>query len=243
MSSNQAGSSDHPIALECGWWMPSSERHMNAWMRSINDYDPVGKRFRYQGRKIDACMEACHLLGKGFDVALDIGAHIGTWSYYLAQRFNRVFAWEPIAIHRTCFKKNVTRPNVTLYSKALAEQSGHLVLSKDQNSSGDTKVIAGGSSSVGPNDEKVEADQLDSYISNINGGTVDFIKVDCEGYEYFVLRGGENLLLANKPVVLVEQKPKKGSFYGIGDQSAVLYLKGLGAKLIKEMGGDFLMAW
>ena len=42
-----------------------------------------------------------------FDVALDIGAHVGIWSRRLAEKFKTVVAFEPVPSHIECWKKNM----------------------------------------------------------------------------------------------------------------------------------------
>ena len=32
----------------------------------------------------------------------------------------------------------------------------------------------------------------------------DFIKIDVEGFEYFVLKGGQNLLIKHQPIIWIE---------------------------------------
>ena len=72
---------------------------------------------------------------------------------------------------------------------------------------------------------------------------VDFIKIDCEGYELHVLRGAEQTILNNKPVIIVEQKVGKGKKYGYADDAAVKYLKDLGMKVHQVISGDYIMVW
>jgi hypothetical protein len=72
---------------------------------------------------------------------------------------------------------------------------------------------------------------------------VDLIKIDVEGYEYFVIKGGEKTILENKPAIIVEQKTGFGGRYGISDKSAVDHLESLGAVVRKELAGDYILSW
>ena len=81
-------------------------------------------------------------------------------------------------------------------------------------------------------------------LDDFNFQNVDFIKIDCEGYEYFVLRGAEKTLLQNKPCIIVEQKPETGmEKYGIGITDGVKYLESLGAKRRASIQGDYILSW
>ena len=165
---------------------------------------------------------------RSFHTAIDVGAHIGLWSFNLAQHFEMVHAFEPVAEHRECFAKNVRAEEVVLHDCALGAAPGRVSMDVASGSSGDSKVTAG---------DEVEVRTLDSFgIRN-----VDFIKVDCEGYEENVLRGAEQTILQWKPTIIVEQKREMASRFGLQPLGAVEYLKGLGYKQVAEHGGDFVM--
>jgi hypothetical protein len=78
---------------------------------------------------------------------------------------------------------------------------------------------------------------LDSF--NLND--VDLIKIDCEGYELFVIQGGIETIKRCRPAIIVEQKPGHGEAYGLSDTEAVSFLKDMGYKLVKEMAGDYIL--
>lgn len=227
---------DNEIVLFDGWRMPATERSMNAWMSDV--MDRWNGRIAYQGHKIRRAIDICKTLGRD-GVALDIGAHIGTWSYYLAHHFKKVVAWEPIALHARCFRMNVTASNVDLHECALGEEEGEVLMHMNESSTGDSRVV---SKMDGGRSCSVKVKRLDSFDASI-GGPVALVKIDCEGYEYFVLRGGESILLRDKPVIVVEQKPGKGSFYGLKDDSAVTYLESLGAVKLDCISGDYFLIW
>jgi hypothetical protein len=69
---------------------------------------------------------------------------------------------------------------------------------------------------------------------------IDFLKIDCEGYEYFVIKGGEETIKRTKPVIIVEQKPGKGAQYGIKDDAACTLLEAWGAKRQQVISGDYI---
>jgi len=83
-----------------------------------------------------------------------------------------------------------------------------------------------------------EVDDMD-----LIGPRVDFVKLDCEGYELFALRGGAQLLARSRPCVMVEQKPGRATKFGLPATGAVDYLQSLGAKLRFELSGDFCLSW
>jgi len=207
-----------------GWYFPDGETHLVDWLKKNGH--PLNGRNAYQAKKQVAALSLC----KSFRTAVDVGAHCGLWAYNLAHRFNVVHAFEPIATHRQCFERNVDMPNVHLHAVALGEQLANVGMFTAPSSSGDSIVSGEGD---------IPMRRLDEFDLQ----DVDFCKLDCEGYELYALRGGEETLKRCKPVVCVEQKPGKAQQFGLKEIGAVNYLQGLGAKLRLTMSGDFFLSW
>lgn len=202
-----------------GLWLPDHEEH-------LQQFAALGKygKWTYQVHKMLAAME--HI--KACRTAVDVGGHCGLWSKEMVKIFNQVHAFEPIAAHRECFIANVEHTNYTLHSCALGEKEGSIKMHTSNGSSGDSWVNGEGD---------IPMHTLDSFDLQ----DVDFIKIDCEGYELFVLRGGEEMLKRCKPVVIVEQKKNHGKKFGLKDTEAVDYLQSLGYELKHEMSGDYIL--
>lgn len=209
---------------DLGWWFPSGEAHMNAWMKTTKGQWPLNGRPSYQGRKQSAAFALCTGQRRR---AIDVGAHVGMWSWNLGHWFQHVEAFEPVEAHRACFEKNVTLPNVTLYPLALGQDAGSVSMVSDPHSSGDTRV--GG-------DGDIPMRTLDSF----GFVDVDLIKIDTEGFEENVLRGGLETLRASWPVICVEQKRDMASRFGLRPQGAVQMLVDMGYVVAKEISGDFI---
>jgi FkbM family methyltransferase len=216
-----------------GWQMPDHEKHLIEWMNKTNDL--ADGRQRYQGRKQGLALEWC----KQFRVAVDVGAHIGLWSYYLAQKFATVHAFEPVAEHRECFAVNVTSSKVTMHACALGESDGLIAMNTTPTSSGDSAVKGHSMLATVTGSGDIPMMRLDEF----NLQDVDFIKIDCEGYELFVLRGGVETIKRCRPCIIVEQKPGNGQKFGLGETDAVPYLQSLGYVLRKKTSGDFILSW
>ena len=79
---------------------------------------------------------------------------------------------------------------------------------------------------------------LDSYGFE----NVDFITVDCEGYEENVLRGAAYAIDAWRPIIMVEQKRDMASErFGLEKLGAVTFLLERGYTVAAELSGDYLM--
>lgn len=212
-----------------GVFLPDGETHLVEWMKNKNEW--IGGKLTYQYHKLRETLRYCQFRRR---VAVDVGAHCGLWSMHLAKHFESLHAFEPVDAHRQCFVRNVPpdyRPDkVFLYPVALGEQEGRVAIRTAPTSSGDSWVDGEGD---------IPLKRLDDFLIS----DVDLVKLDCEGYELFALRGGEETLLRCRPCVIVEQKPGRAQKFGLAETGAVDYLKGLGAKLRKEMSGDFILSW
>lgn len=181
----------------------------------------------YQSGKLAAAMQFV----KRTRTALDIGAHCGLWTSQLALAFDKVICFEPLAEHIECWKENVgSRDNVILHETALGAEKGSCGIKVFHGVSGRSHVEGAGN---------IPITRLDDYKIT----DVDLIKIDVEGYEYFVAKGGEKTIRENKPVIIVEQKPGFGVRFGLGDLDAVEYLESLGASVMAEVAGDYIMGW
>lgn len=214
---------------QCGGvWLPDDERHFVEWMTAR--HETVDGKLTYQFHKLVAAVK----WAKQRRVAVDVGGHVGTWSMHLVNRFEFVHAWEPVAEFRECFARNVAGENHVLYAAALGAQACRATMAIDPKDTGGTHVQATGEAG------QVAMFPLDSYDLT----EVDFLKIDCEGYELEVLRGAEDTLRRCRPAVVVEQKPHKlAANYGTKGAPAVDFLRGLGAHVRTIMSGDYIMAW
>lgn len=144
-----------------------------------------------------------------FRRAIDIGSNNACNAIHYAKRFDVVECFEPTPLAIELWKNTVRDnrvTNVNLYETALGESATK------------TKIICheknGGHNHVSHYDKNPRADiknlqratvditvkTLDSY----NFADVDFIKIDVEGYEWFVLQGAEQTLARERPVLQLE---------------------------------------
>lgn len=225
---------------EGGWWLPDGEAHLQEWMLKVNRR--VAGRLTYQCHKY----EAARSYVRARRVAVDVGAHVGLWSWMMAQDFARVIAFEPMAEHRACFEKNVAamETHVTLNDCALGAKPGKVRLARrTPNSSGDTGVepMTRANLETQREEDLVALRTLDEFALPV----LDFLKIDCEGYELFVLQGARETLKRCKPCIIVEQKPETGMVarYGVGARDAVTFLERLGARVRRAIQGDYILTW
>jgi FkbM family methyltransferase len=133
--------------------------------------------------------------------ALDIGANIGTHTVYLSDNFKTVHAFEPQKKVFDILNENIKLNNITnviTYNYGLAEKEKKVKMRKFSNDK-DENIGAINIEDNGRGEE-IFLKRLDS----LNLTNIKFIKMDVEGFEYFVLLGGKNTILQSKPIIIIE---------------------------------------
>jgi FkbM family methyltransferase len=144
-------------------------------------------------------------VGRG-DVALDVGAYIGTWARQaLARGAKLVVAIEPTPTSVECLKRNlaadVAAGKVIVYPKGIWDHEGTLTLFANSKS-------GVGNSFVEQNDvtEKVDAipvTTIDKVAAELGLTQIDFIKADVKGATERLLRGASGVIRRNRPRIAV----------------------------------------
>lgn len=142
---------------------------------------------------------------------LDIGANLGIMTVHLAKQLPNtvIHAFEPMPVNKQVLKRIIAKFNlskVQLYEVALGAETGTVEMVLPVNG---TTIMQGLShvkhDSITEWNEgqvvQVPLEKLDSIIGNV---PVQGIKIDVENYEYFALKGGEQLLANQRPIIYAE---------------------------------------
>ena len=136
-----------------------------------------------------------------FKNVLDIGAAVGMYTTYWAQKAARVHSYEAVpAVFKQLEKVRERFENVSVYNLAVGAEPGETTFYVDDkrlSNSGFTDLVGGH-----PIEVKV------TTIDEQNISDVGFIKVDVEGHELAVLNGGLKTIERDRPVCMVEVYPK-----------------------------------
>jgi FkbM family methyltransferase len=145
------------------------------------------------------------------DTFFDIGANIGLFSLHLSNvvgNNGKIFAFEPTPETFRRLNENIEIngfKNILTENIGLSDQNGKMDFNIS-NSGFDAWNSFAKLDDIGKADTiQVSVYTLDDYIDNNNINKIDLIKLDVEGWELFVLKGGVKLLSTdNSPVLLVE---------------------------------------
>lgn len=209
------------MRLVHGWSLPDVDRFM------ATELKPDGT---YQGSHLTAAM--IHVTDRS--IALDGGAHIGTWSKILSGLFQTVVAIEPSPDTFESLQTNMQAfgcTNVELHHAALGKEPGFVSMTWDARAAelantGGRYVQDGG---------EIPRITIDSLALPSLG----FLKLDVEGAEVDALEGARETLTRCQPIVLFENKGfcRRFGYHKDGPQRL---LRSLGYREICAVGKDVI---
>lgn len=138
-------------------------------------------------------------------VVADVGANIGMTALLFSDLASKVYAFEPGPSTFDILTRNLTGcENVELVNAGMGAVSEDktLTFAKSNRSGGfvsDNLTLKAGGYAT----ETIRIDTLDGFFMD-TPERPDFIKIDVEGFEPQVLRGGQALLTRHRPIVVLE---------------------------------------
>jgi FkbM family methyltransferase len=179
-------------------------------------------------------------------VFFDIGANYGYFTLLLAPHAEAVHAFEPVTATHTRLLATLAEnavPNATVHPLALSDHEGdaeiRLFTSSGNNSLFDVDV---GADVRGAGTETVRLDTLDRQVYELGLPAPGLIKIDVEGAELHVLRGGSRVLREHRPPIAMEFYPRHFEKAGYTSADVAAELRDVGYELyeIPDRVGDEL---
>jgi FkbM family methyltransferase len=134
--------------------------------------------------------------------ALDIGANIGNHTIYFSDYFSSVYSFEPNPQTFDLLSFNLkTVDNCFPFNVGLGDAAGIFELYENKGNMGASSIKH--DYDVGSGRVKIQVKKLDDIEAEL--GNVSFIKLDVEGFEYNVIRGGLSLIRRHRPIIVLEQ--------------------------------------
>jgi FkbM family methyltransferase len=164
---------------------------------------------RRQGR--DLALVAADHFATGGATVIDVGASWGLFTYHLARRVGKagqVYSFEPHPANAPMLRKLATaRRHVHFSPSAVSDSAGRaeLLVPRQQT----RLVTAQASLSHGFDGQGVDVETIEVHTVRLDDEIapavqVDFVKIDVEGHEMAVLRGGSSMFRRNRPSILIE---------------------------------------
>lgn len=174
----------------------------------MDDTDGINKIVGYE-IKHDYKLDGLNLEG----VVIDIGAHKGLVSCYIAKKYPKVkvYAYEPVKENYEALLKHIKLnglDNIIPHNLAVTKDGRDVEIFTDpQNNSGGSTLYGSG------NVQKVKSTTLEDIFKTYKIDTLDLLKIDCEGAEFEIL---------DTPI-LEKVKRLRGEFHkGNGNANALL---------------------
>lgn len=142
-------------------------------------------------------------------VVLDIGANIGNHTVYFAtylQEYTKIIAFEPLLRNYEILKKNTERfdrSKVFLYQQGLSDSPAWMSIHANVGNLGASEMT------LNPEytDERVFTNTVDEMSQWFH--PVTLMKIDVEWWEPQVLRGAQETIQRDHPLILIEDSEKK----------------------------------
>lgn len=136
-------------------------------------------------------------------IIIDVGANVGYYTIALAQKVGKngkVIAIEPDPETFNILKKNCelnNLANVELHNVAISDQEGSLKFFKSEAHSGKSSLVPNSSSQT----ITVNSITLDNLLGK-NFSQIHWLKIDVEGFEFFVLKGSASILPKTQNILI-----------------------------------------
>lgn len=179
------------------------------------------------------------------DVAVEVGAHVGSWTLGMSKLFKSVIGFEPHPVNRHYLERNLARAqpaNVTILPFAVTEDpqlAFRITALHLTRNSGGAHLVWG--QEAAPDTAPVTAVRLDDILPQHVplGRQIGIMKVDVEGLELSVLRSGEAMLRAHRPAVLLEIN-RNCQRYGVSGEQVHDYMSDIGYRQSGRNHNDFV---
>jgi len=178
-------------------------------------------------------MDQLHYFSKKINskILIDIGANIGFYSILFSDRFERIYSFEPNERNFKVLRKNIENnklKNIQVLNFGLGENEEILI--GNSNTKGELFQTSGFAiSKDNKKGEKVIIKKGDDVLQFQNKTLT--IKIDVEGFEFFVLKGLKSTLINNLCILQIEIWEKN-------NDEVYQFLKLLGYKMIRSIDGD-----
>jgi FkbM family methyltransferase len=195
------------VSLAAGYNRITQTRHGLMMYNAHDVY--VGASLEAYGEFSQAEVSFLLSLVSDESVVMDVGANYGALTLPIARQVRQVYAFEPQRPVYYALAANLALnclDNVLCENVALSDQPGFITVPRlDFTAKNNIGGLAlGNPGTTGRGFYSVRAETLDEYVTRNRIRQLDLIKVDVEGMEEAVLRGGEKTLRSLRPILYLE---------------------------------------
>jgi FkbM family methyltransferase len=201
---------------------------------TYNTNDPIFFWHILQGisepytRELDLVKQYLQTYPTRNNLFIDVGGHIGTCSLPYSRLFQKVIAYEPNKENFSFFAQNIQQnncSNITVHNKGLYNKNTVCAIVPHEGGNSGCFYIKEGPE----NNNSIHVVKLDDELAN-NDMPVDFLKIDTEGSELFVLWGASETIRRWKPLIQIETNGLAQKYFGYPESLCIQFLEGFGYK-------------
>ena len=168
--------------------------------------------------------------------AVDIGCRFGEYTHYLLKHFDNVKCFEPrqhtLVGH---FNKNIPKDRVQVWNCGIGDKQEFVNMNGGAVHKDNTVEIK---------PSKYRTDVPVYTLDSFEFDSVDFVKVDVEGYELKVLQGAVATIEKYKPMIVVEQNGSDTKYgWATEENQAGRFLEALGYINTGKYKNDFVFEY
>lgn len=176
----------------------------------INLYkDSVLSKMIYDGFEQDELHFVSEILTKG-DVFIDIGSNVGLFSLIASRcvgNEGKIIAIEPAPITYDRLLENIVINGITNIDSrniGLSDEPGELNFYISDNGYDAWNSFAPSKDNKLQKQIKVQVSTINHELEKVEKHKIKLVKIDVEGWEKFVIKGGESFFKIYSPIVMVE---------------------------------------
>lgn len=139
-------------------------------------------------------------------VIFDVGANVGNYSALVRNLFGKdakIYSFEPVKKNYESLMKVSKKNNFNGYNFGFSDKKGGVKMYYNKNGvslshASVHKEVIERIHLKNSTREKVKLEKLDDFCKKTKIGKIDFLKIDVEGHELAVLKGGKNMINKGK---------------------------------------------
>jgi FkbM family methyltransferase len=166
-------------------------------------------------------------------IFFDVGANVGDWTAIALQTAAsaRGVLFDPSTEACAALRRRFQANSIEIVQAALADTVGEAVFYQEPGAGTHSSLVSG-FARAGSEQRRVPVTTVDAEAAKRSIDRLDFLKVDCEGYDLHVLRGARTVLSQQRVDVVQFEYNEPWADAGSTLAAAIRYLNGLNYEVL-----------